>query len=635
MAECDFGGYATKNDMRCTDGRIIRSGAFKHQNKTRVPFVWQHQRKDIENYLGHADLEERDDGIYARVKLNNSPKAQIAKMLVQHGDLNSLSIFATNLMQKGADVLHGDIKEVSLVMAGANPGAVIDNVYMEHSDGSVSELDTEVVIYPYIDLDVMEDYEMEHADGEKGRTLQDILNELTDEQMDAVRALVGMALSERDSDSDDEDMEEDEEIDVSKKKASRKTVKHSELDDEDELDLDDIEDDEDELDLDDGLEDDEDDEDEDFEHSDDEGEDSIMNVFENGDKNNTLQHDSEELMSVLKDAQEIGSLQKSMLEHGITGIETLFPEARPVQSTPVIVSRDQGWVSKVMNSIKKSPFSRIKSIALNVTMDEARAQGYVKGKKKVEEQFSALKRVTLPQTVYKMQALDRDDILDITDFAVVDVMNTEMRMMLNEELARSALIGDGRSASAEGKINPQNIRPIYTDDEVYSIHYVVDMPTSGDITETSNAIIDAANFARSDYKGSGTPVFFADPKTISTLLMARDKIGNRMYRNMTDLAAAMRVSEVVEVPVMENMTRTDDDGNTRALHGIIVNLIDYTFGADKGGTATSFSDFDIQYNKERYLIETRCSGALTRPKSAIVLESIVPPASSGSGSGSN
>lgn len=632
MAECDFGGYATKNDMRCTDGRIIRSGAFKHQNKTRVPFVWQHQRKDIENYLGHADLEERDDGIYARVKLNNSPKAQIAKMLVQHGDLNSLSIFATNLMQKGADVLHGDIKEVSLVMAGANPGAVIDNVYMEHSDGSVSELDTEVVIYPYIDLDVMEDYEMEHADGEKGRTLQDILNELTDEQMDAVRTLVGMALSERDSDSDDEDMEEDEEIDVSKKKASRKTVKHSELDDEDELDLDDIEDDEDELDLDDDLE---DDEDEDFEHSDDEGEDSIMNVFENGDKNNTLQHDSEELISVLKDAQEIGSLQKSMLEHGITGIETLFPEARPVQSTPVIVSRDQGWVSKVMNSIKKSPFSRIKSIALNVTMDEARAQGYVKGKKKVEEQFSALKRVTLPQTVYKMQALDRDDILDITDFAVVDVMNTEMRMMLNEELARSALIGDGRSASAEGKINPQNIRPIYTDDEVYSIHYVVDMPTSGDITETSNAIIDAANFARSDYKGSGTPVFFADPKTISTLLMARDKIGNRMYRNMTDLAAAMRVSEVVEVPVMENMTRTDDDGNTRALHGIIVNLIDYTFGADKGGTATSFSDFDIQYNKERYLIETRCSGALTRPKSAIVLESIVPPASSGSGSGSN
>lgn len=626
MADYDFGGYATKNDMRCTDGRIIRRGSFTHQNKSRVPFVWQHQRNDIENYLGHADLEEREDGIYAYVKLNNSPKAQIARMLVQHGDLNSLSIFATNLMQKGADVLHGAIKEVSLVMAGANPGAVIDNVYMEHGDGSVSELDNEVVIYPYINLDVMEmeDSEMEHSDNNIMNTFKNLTAE---QSRDILAILRGSSEFMEHKDSDKADAIENKKQTDSSKDKTIKEIYEAMTEEQRQcvqamigFALQMVENDEDE-----------EEEDDDMEHYD-EGEDSTMNVFENNFKDNTLQHDDATLTAVLNDAQELGSLKKSMLEHGITGIETLFPEARPVQSTPVIVSRDQGWVSKVMGGIKKSPFSRIKSIALNVTMDEARAQGYVKGKKKVEEQFSALKRVTLPQTVYKMQALDRDDILDITDFTVVDVMNTEMRMMLNEELARSALIGDGRSASAEGKINPQNIRPIYTDDEVYSIHYVVDMPTSGDITETSNAIIDAANFARSDYKGSGTPVFFADPKTISTLLMARDKIGNRMYRNMTDLAAAMRVSEVVEVPVMENMTRTDDDGNTRALHGIIVNLIDYTFGADKGGTATSFSDFDIQYNKERYLIETRCSGALTRPKSAIVLESIVPPASSGSGS---
>lgn len=682
MAETyDFGGYATMNDMLCSDGRVIRSGAFIDQNRTRVPLVWQHQRDNIENVLGHADLEARADGVYCRCKFNNTKKAQIAKALVEHRDLNSLSIFATRLMQKGRDVLHGEIQEVSLVLAGANPGAVIDSVYMEHSDGHVYEQEDEFILRCGEEIEVNDDMdyedfddEVEHADKNQngGKTMKEILDTLTKEQKEAVYVLLGMALNKTGGmleDDDDEDVEHsdldgdlsylnpvldtlnDEQHDAVHAllglALSENSMEHSDDDvdldedfeyedddpDDDDLDYDLLNDDDADLDEDFEYEDDDlDHGDSDFDenyikHSDEEGE-SIMNIFENGmvPDGEVLEH--AEALEIIHDIPKYGTLKNSMLEHGITDIEVMFPDARSIDPTPAMISRDMAWVTDLLNGIKKTPFSRIKSIAVNMTADEARAKGYIKGKKKLEEQIAAIKRVTTPQTVYKKQSLDRDDIIDITDFDVVSFMRAEMRVMLNEELARAALIGDGRSISAEDKINPVNIRPIYTDDEVYTIHYEVTLPTSGDVTETSNAIVDAANFARIDYKGSGTPTLYADPKTITTLLMARDKIGNRMYRTMQDLAAAMRVSKIVEVPVMENISR-DADGTTMNLLGIIVNPSDYTFGADKGGNVTMFDDFDIDYNKEKYLIETRVSGALHRPKSAIVLEAKAPKTSSG------
>lgn len=619
MAETyDFGGYATRNDMLCSDGRVIRSGAFENQDGSRIPLVWQHQRDNIENVLGHADLEVRDDGVYANCKFNNTKKAQIAKALVEHRDLNSLSIFANKLMQKGRDVLHGEIKEVSLVLAGANPGAVIDSVYMEHSDGHMYEQEDEFILRSGEELEVNEEgltniiekNVVEHSDSnnqntgiteehkelirtmikdelthsektqekenndsmakENEKTIKDIFDDMTEEQKECVYALIGLAVKEATSKDDDE--EEDDESEM----------KHSDYY---------------------------------------RGDDMPRNIFENHETDGGLEtFTHSEMTEVLNDIPKYGTLRNSILQHGIENIDVFFPDAKAIEATPAMISREMGWVTDVLNGAKKTPFSRIKSTAVNMTADEARAKGYIKGKKKIDEQIEALKRVTTPQTVYKKQSLDRDDILDITDFDVVSFMKAELRIMLNEEIARSALIGDGRKVSDEDKIKPIHIRPIHTDDEVYTIHYEVKLPTSGDVTETSNAIVDAANFARVDYKGSGTPTFYADPKTITTLLMARDKIGNRMYRTMQDLAAAMRVSKIMEVPVMENITRETDDG-TMNLLGIIVNISDYAFGADKGGNVSMFDDFDIDYNKEKYLIETRLSGALHRPKSAIVLES--------------
>lgn len=575
MAKWDFGGYATKNDLKCADGRVIRHNAFVDNDGNTVPLVWQHQRNDPKNVLGHALLENRNDGVYAYCKFNETEAAKTAKELVTHGDICALSIYANQLIQKGSNVTHGAIREVSLVLAGANPGALIDNLCIEHGDGNYDTVEDEAVIYTGIGL-TLSPVEIEHSDDEKkedkssekndggkadDKTVKDVFDSLTEEQKTVVYAMIGTALASKEDDDDSDDAEHSDE--------GGKSMKHSIFDQE-------------------------------------------------NNQENTLTHDEE--TAILADGKRYGSLKESVLQHGITDIDILFPEAQLVRNQPDMITRNMDWVDKVWNAAKKSPFSRIKSMAANLTADEARAKGYIKGKKKTEEQFGLLKRVTTPQTVYKKQSLDRDDIIDITSFDVVAWLKAEMRMMLKEELARAALVGDGRSSSSDDKINPINIRPIWTDADMYTIKYTVTKPTSGDKTDEANAIIDAAHMARIDYKGSGSPTFYTDSKTLTTMLLARDKIGHRLYNTVSELASALRVKEIVEVPVMENLQRTDSDGNKFDLIGLIVNMSDYTIGADRGGAVSFFDDFDIDYNKEKYLIETRCSGALTLPYSAIALE---------------
>lgn len=586
----NFGGYATKNNIKCADGRIIRQNAFADCDGTKVPLVWQHQRNSPDNVLGHALLENRKDGVYAYCVFNNTDQAQIAKELVEHGDLTSLSIHANQLKQQGNNVTHGMIREVSLVIAGANPGAVIDNLGFDHGDGAWVEDPEEAIISYMQELDHSIEYDqndsIDHAedesdDTETGETVKEVFDSMSEKQKKVVYAMIGAALAEGDDDED---------------------VEHSDEDD-DEDDYDDEEDDD------------------DMKH----------NIFEQngGGKgtNDALTHD--EMTAIFEDARnsQTHSLKQTMLQHGITNLEILFPEAQAVSKTPDMISRDMEWVSKVWNATKKTPFSRIKSVTANITEDEARARGYIKGKKKVEETFGLLKRTTTPQTIYKKQGLDRDDIIDISDFDVVAWMKAEMRMMLNEELARAVLVGDGRSISSDDKINEQNIRPVYTDEDLYTIKYNVNLTGLTDETAKANAVIDAANLARIQYKGAGSPVLYTDSYTLTNLLLAKDKLGYRLYKSAAELATAMRVREIVEVPVMENLTRKVTVGEgasastkTMKLIGIIVNLSDYAVGADRGGAVSMFDDFDIDYNRYKYLIETRCSGALIKPYSAIVLE---------------
>lgn len=586
----DFCGYATKANVACADGRTILPNAFKGQNGSRVPLVWQHQRNNPENVLGHAILENRDDGVYAYGVFNDTPKAKIAKELLTHGDINAMSIFANKLMQKGNRVMHGEIKEVSLVLAGANPEALIDNVTVEHSDGSFEERENEVIIYSGETMDHSEPFEIDdsndddndsaqHADDQNGsnnsETIQEVFDTLNDKQKEAVYAIVGTLLSEAEDDENDIDG--------------------------------------------DGAE-----------HSDEEDENVMKhNIFDDAttqENKNTLTHD--EIVSIFEIAKRQGSLRQAVqdvcLEHGIENLEILFPEAKAVNTTPEMIMRQQEWVPKVWNATRKSPFSRIKSTAADLTKDEARAKGYIKGKKKVEEQFALLKRVTTPTTVYKKQGLDRDDVIDITDMDVVAWLKAEMRMMLNEELARAILVSDGRLISSDDKINEQNIRPIWKDDDMYTIKYAIDMTGKTSNEDRSDAIVEGANRARKFYKGSGSPTLYIDSDNLTTMLLAKDKTGRRLYNTINELAAALRVREIVEVPIMEGLTRTvegeDSKNHTMGLIGIIVNLTDYTVGADRGGAVTMFDDFDIDYNKYKYLIETRCSGALTMPYSAIVLE---------------
>lgn len=569
----DFSGYVTKNDTRCTDGRTIRQNAFAHQNGEEIPFVWQHQRNEPDNIIGKVKLENRNDGVYGYVSLNDSPKAQQCKRLVQHGDLKHMSIFANQLLEKSKQVLHGEIREASLVLAGANPGAVIDNVYMVHADGTTDEVEGEAIIYTEEELVV------EHADNTPEETKDDptfkeVFDSLNKDQKTLLYAMVEHALDTATSDDEDEDEE----------------VKHME------------------------------------------GDDATMkqNIFENGgvegsmkEKANALQHDDNAMENMFEKAKKYGSMkmavEETALEHGITNIEYLFDEEKLVRNTPDMITRDMGWVTKVYDAATKVPFSRIKSMAANLTADEARARGYIKGKKKVDQQFALLKRSTTPQTVYKKQSFDRDDIADITSFDVIAWVKSEMRIMLREELARACLVGDGRNASSDDKINETNIRPIYGDDPMYTVYQTVTL-TGTDSTKDANAIIDAANYARIDYKGSGNPVMFTTSKTMTDLMLAKDTLGRRLYNTKAEIASAMRVADIIEVPVLDNVSRTDDDENKHNLVALIYNPRDYTFGSNKMGQVTMFDDFDIDYNKQKYLIETRQSGALTLPYSAIAIE---------------
>lgn len=593
----DFSGWATRNDVRCADGRTIRQNAFADNDGMTVPLVWSHIHDDPSQVVGHALLENRPEGVYAYGKFNNTDSGNIAKELVANGDIRSLSIFANHLKQKGGDVLHGAIREVSLVLAGANPEAYIDFPTLAHSDEDV----TECVAY-FGEMD--EGFELYHADYKEGfrseaqektppkapttnnsnnsnnepkesnmpnndKTIKDVFDELTEEQKNAVYFIIGKAIEDAEGDVDDDD--------------------------------------------------------DDF----DEGDDMKHNIFDDGTdySGDVLSH--ADMENIFREAKRSGSLREAVTDYlgdgelahaatyGIDNIDYLFPDAKNYTNTPEFISRDMGWVSKVMSGVHHTPFSRIRSQFANITEDEARAKGYIKGKQKKDEVFSLLKRSTTPQTVYKKQKLDRDDVIDITDFDVVMWIKGEMRKMLDEEIARAILVGDGRLASDDDHIAEDHIRPIWKDDDLFTIKTTVAKGEND--AATAKAMIDAIIRSRKDYKGSGTPTLFTTEDFLTEMLLLEDTLGHKLYKTEAELATTLRVSEIVTVPVMENLT-SGEDPNKTTLAGIIVNLDDYNVGADKGGEVNMFDDFDIDYNQKKYLIETRASGALTKPFSAIAVE---------------
>ena len=555
MEKFDFSGWATKANLKCSDGRTIMKDAFKDNDGKSVPLVWNHQHNDPTNVLGHALLQNRDEGVYAYCTFNDSEAGKTGKLLVQHGDVCALSIWANQLKQNLNNVVHGNIREVSLVLAGANPGAFIDSIIM-HGE----ESDEDAIIYTGEDIVLSHSNESEDKkmdENDKEETVADVFNTLSEKQKNVVYAIIGQALEEGEE-SDNEESEGGNEM------------KH--------------------------------------------------NVFDQTEekKNDVLSHDA--MNAIISDGKRFGSLKESFLAHadeyGIKQIDYLFPEAESLNNPPEFIKRETDWVSKVMNGVHRTPFSRIKSSFADITADEARAKGYIKGNLKKEEVFTLLKRSTTPTTIYKKQKLDRDDIIDITDFDVVAWLKSEMRMMLNEEIARAILIGDGRLSSSDDKINEQNIRPIASDAELYSVRVPVNVAASATTDDKAKAMIRAAVRARKEYKGSGNPTFFTTEDWLTDALLLEDTMGHRLYKNESDVAAAMRVSNIVTVPVMEG-AKGPNGGD---LIGIIVNLNDYNVGADKGGAINMFDDFDIDYNQQKYLIETRCSGALTKPYSALVLE---------------
>ena len=577
MERFDFSGWATRNDLKCSDGRTIRKDAFKDNNGQKVPLVWNHQHNDPLNILGHALLENRQEGVYAYCTFNETEAGQNAKLLVEHGDVSALSIYANQLKQRGSDVIHGAIREVSLVLAGANPGAFIDSVIC-HGE----ESEEEAIIYTGEDISLFHaecdkkeetkeekpvENEKKTTEGEKKtteseETVGEVLDTLNEKQKTAVFALIAQALENADNSNDDDEEE--------------KEMKH--------------------------------------------------NVFDQDKttKENVLSHS--DIESILSDAKRSGSLKESFLAHtatyGIDQIDTLFPEPKSMNTPPEFIKRDMDWVAGVINGVHHTPFSRIKSMFANITEDEARAKGYIKGNLKKEEVFTLLKRTTTPTTIYKKQKLDRDDILDITDFDVVAWIKGEMRMMLDEEIARAILVGDGRLTSDDDHIPEQNIRPVWKDDDLYTIKTKITVSTTATDDDKAKAMIKAAVKSRKNYKGSGNPVLYTTEDFLTNCLLLEDTQGYRLYKSEQDVATAMRVSKIVTVPVMEGLTRTDSESKTRTLMGIIVNLKDYNVGADKGGAVNMFDDFDIDYNQQKYLMETRCSGALIKPYSAIALEMV-------------
>lgn len=595
MEKYDFHGWATRNDLRCSDGRIIRRDAFKHCDGKIVPLVWNHRHDDPTNVLGHALLENREDGVYAYCAFNDSEAGKAARLLVEHGDISALSIFANGLKQDGSNVLHGDIKEVSLVLAGANPGASIANV-IRHGETVEDEAD----IYTGEDFIVgMEEDKknIEHSDSDMKEkkevdsddtTVADVLKTFTPDQQKVLYQLVTDALAAKDEAQDEAQDETNEKKDENNKNGGNNTMKH--------------------------------------------------NVFDNSEQNeNVLQHD--DFQAIISDAKRYGSMREAFenyakdhdvdinelthsADYGIENIGYLFSDDKAVTREPIMVSRNMDWVAKFTNSVRHTPFSRIKSLFANITEDDARAKGYIKGNVKKEEVFTLLKRSTTPTTVYKKQKIDRDDVIDIVDFDVVAWLKREMRVMLDEEIARAALVGDGRVSSSDDKIDPIHIRPIWTDDDFYTIKQTVSVASSDNESTIAKNFIKQCIKARKNYKGSGNPTLYTTEDMLTDMLLLEDTTGRVIYESTDKLATTLRVKEIVTVPVMENLTRTDEHSKVHTLLGIIVNPYDYTIGADKGGAVNMFDDFDIDYNQQKYLIETRCSGALTLPYSAIAVEKV-------------
>jgi len=644
----DISGWATMCNIKCTDGRTIRPNAFIDNDGEEVPMVFQHCHSDPENVLGHALLENRDKGVYCYCWFNKNPKAQAAKNAVANGDIKQFSIYANQLVQKGQDVIHGSIKEVSLVLTGANKGAVIENLNFAHSDGSTFMDDEEALIYTKKQkiLCHSEENDMEEDDMSKNATLdvQDILDGMNEEQLAVVNALYEQGQIDAlnavgyDPDADEEDEDDEEDFDEEDEEDDFDDEEDDEEDDADE------EDDEDEFD-DEYEEDDEDDELDDEDYEDDEEEDEAVahsgfggyELMKNNPFENTAMDDvtvggelsHAEIETIFEDAKRGGSLREAVLAHaddyGIQQIDWLFPDAKNVDTVPSFIQRDQGWVSKVMQGTKHTPFSRIKTLFADITEDEARAKGYIKGNKKVNEVFTLLKRTTDPQTIYKKQKLDRDDVIDITDFDVVSWLKAEMRMMLDEEIARAILIGDGRQTSSDDHISESHIRSIFRDDDLYTVRKEL-VAVQGE--PKAKTFIKTVRKAWKDYKGSGNAVAFVTEDWLSELLLLEDGIGHFLYPTKETAANVLGVREIITVPVMADAStvRTDTtSGKTFKPAAIIVNLNDYNVGADKGGSVNMFEDFDIDYNQQKYLIETRCSGALIKPMSAIVIEEEVNP----------
>ncbi len=591
IENCDFSGWATRNDLKCSDGRIIRHDAFKEDDGLKVPLVWNHQHNDPRNVLGHAYLENRDEGVYAYGFFNDTEAGEVGKVLVKHGDICALSIFANRLQQHGPDVVHGSICEVSLVHKGANPGAFIDSM-IAHGDGT----DDEAIIYTGFPLELSHSDETKPEEkstktNEDDETVSDVIDSMSEKQQNVMYALIAQAL---DSKTDEPSTENNDESEPNKEE---NTMKH--------------------------------------------------NVFDNEKQTNCLSHaDQESIISMAKSSN-VGSLRTAMdiyaeqnpegvLAHGINSIETLFPDYKDVRpGAPEMITTDQGWVNEVLKKVHKSPISRIRTRQADVrNIENRRAKGYAKGTLKTYTgNIDLIHRTTDPQTVYVKSKLDRDDITDIIDFDVVGYMYNMDRMNLNEELATAIMIGDGRAVGAEGKIYEDKIRPIWTDDELYTIHADVDIATMKTTLQGSNtsvnfgenyiyaeAVIQSLLYAREKYRGSGTPDFYCTPHLVNVMLLARDLNGRRIYDKVSDLAAALNVGNIITVEQFEGKTRTTTDSKTKKLLGLMVNLADYSLGATKGGEITHFTDFDIDFNQEKSLLETRCSGANVRVMSAIALE---------------
>lgn len=646
MAEnYEFGGYATRNNILCTDGLIIGQDAFSHNDGKQVPLYYQHQHSDIENVLGHVVLENRPDGVYAYGSFNNTPRGQEAREMVMHGDLNSLSIYANKLQKNKNVVVHGDIKEVSLVMAGANKGAYIDYRSFSHAEDGDEDAFNEGIVYVNSKLDIFTD-DIKHNE-ENGGTImtytderiESILDSMNDEQRDLFYAMLDDIdnVGEYENEESDE-MAQSESLSHADKEKTVADVLNT-LTEEQQLAvayiLDQM------MNAAKGGE--------SAEHSeigvDDEMKTNVFDQYGTSVSKDTLAHAEQIKSDILADIKKCGSLREAYRAHesevnelndslahaadvvvgdgqgtyGINNIDWLFPEARNITQTPEFIKRQDAWVASVMSGTNHTPFTRIKSMFADITADEARAKGYTKGHLKTEEVFGLLKRVTTPTTIYKKQKLDRDDILDITDFDVVMWLRAEMRIMLNEEIARAILIGDGRSVNSDDKINESNIRPIYTDDILFTIHQKYSVPSDATDEAKAKEFIKQCVKSRKDYRGSGNPTLYTTVDLLTDMLLIEDGFGRRLYPTVTELQAALRVSSIETVPQFELKSRTENN-DTYYLDGIIINLRDYTIGTDNGGQVSMFDDFDIDYNQQKYLIETRCSGALTRPKSAIVVE---------------